>query len=134
MSKSAIYTANTTEQALAIGASIDPGTIIRRYGPNINLVGNAININGAGYYSVNASFIILGTAAGTATISLVRDGVAIPGATASASLGVGDVATLSIDALVREFGCCCNNNSNLSFVLSGTPGTISNVAIVVERI
>lgn len=134
MGKSAIYTSNTTAQALAIGSAISPGSIIRRFGPNLNLSGESINVTGAGYYSIDASFVITATNAGTVIITLVKDGVAVPGAIASASLAVGDVATISINALVREFGCCCDNNSNLNFVLSGAAETISNASIVIERV
>lgn len=134
MAKSAIYTTNTTSQAMAVGSAISPGTVIRRFGQNLTLVGDAINVNGAGYYSINASFILTATNAGTVSITLVKDGVAIPGAVASATLAVGDVATISINSLIREFGCCCDNNSNISFILSGTAETVSNVSIVAERI
>jgi len=134
MSKSAIYTSNNATQALALGSNIGLGNIIRRFGCNCNLNGDAINVNGAGYYDIDANFIINGTNAGTATISLLKDGVLVPGAIASATIAVGDVATLGINALVREYGCCANNNSNLTFVLSGTAETISNASVVVEKV
>ena len=72
------------------------------------------------------------TAAGTVTASLFRNGVAIPGATASAAVSTaGNPVTLSIAALVREF--CCGDDSALTLVLSGAAATVSNVAVVVER-
>lgn len=132
--KSAIYTANTSVQTLAVGSEIDLGNIIRRFGSNVNLNGDAININGSGYYDVSASFTITGTNAGTVNIVLLKDGVAIPGAVASVVVAVGDVVTIPIKALVREFGCCYDNNSNLTFVLTGTAESITNASVVVERI
>lgn len=134
MSKSAIYTVNTNTQALAAGATVALGNVVRRYGQNITLNGNSINITGAGYYKVTADVTITGTTAGTVGISLLKDGVAVSGATSNVSVAVGDVATIPILALIREYGCCCDNNSNLTFVLITTAETVSNISVVVEKI
>ena len=40
MSKSLLQTANTSEQTVVNGGVVDPGVIIRRYGPNCNLNGS----------------------------------------------------------------------------------------------
>ena len=51
--KSAIFTANTTAQTVAVGGTLSLGSIIRRYGCDLNLNGNSITVNGcndAGYY------------------------------------------------------------------------------------
>ena len=133
MSKSAIYTQNSTTQALAVGSTISLGSILRRFGANLNLSGNnSIVVCGGGYYSVNATITLVGTTAGTATVSLFKDGVEY--VTSSVSLAVGDVVTIPLTALIREFGCCCDNNSNLTFVLGGVAESISNISVVAERI
>lgn len=135
MAKSAIFTANTTAQTAAVGGTLSLGSIIRRYGCDLNLNGNSIAINGcndAGYYDVKASVTAAPTAAGTVTVSLFRNGVAVPGATASAAGTAGSPVALPIAALVREF--CCGEDSALTLVLSGAAATVSNVALVVERI
>lgn len=135
MAKSAIFTANTTAQTVAVGGTLSLGSIIRRYGCDLNLNGNSIAINGcndAGYYDVKASVTAAPTAAGTVTVSLFRNGVAVPGATASAAGAAGSPVALPIAALVREF--CCGEDSALTLVLSGAAATVSNVALVVERI
>lgn len=134
MSKSAMYTSNTTTQALAVGEPISLGSVIRRFGPNIKLNGESISVNGGGYYVVDASFTVTATTAGTVTITLLKDNVAVQGAVASASVAVGDVVTMSIDAIIREYGCCCDNNSVLTFVLGGTAESITNASVVVEKI
>lgn len=41
MSRSLLQTANTSEQTVVNGGVVVPGVIIRRYGPNCNLNGNA---------------------------------------------------------------------------------------------
>ena len=135
MSKSAIYTANTTAQNVAVNGLINPGTVIRRYGCNIHMSGNSINIAGTGYYDIDASFTLAPTAAGNVTVTVYKNGVAIPGATATASTSTANnPVNLSISSLVREYCPCADDISNLTFVLSGTAAAISNVAIVVEKL
>ena len=48
MSKSAIYTVNPATQEVAVDGVINLGSIIRRYGPNLNLNGVGISISGMG--------------------------------------------------------------------------------------
>ena len=135
MSKSAIYVANTSAQNVAVNGIIAPGTIIRRFGPNLGLSGNAIQIDGAGYYDIEASITAAPTAAGNVTVTVFKDGVAIPGATATQSTtAANNPVNISISSLVREFCPCCDGLSNLTFVLTGTAAAVSNVAIVVEKI
>lgn len=85
--KSAIYTAMQTPTAVDVGGVIPLGSLIRRYGCDIQLNGNAVNLTGTGYYDVDASVTVAPTAAGTVTATLYKDGVAVPGATASAEIG-----------------------------------------------
>ena len=50
--KSAIFTANTNAQSVAVGGTLALGSTIRRFGCNLNQNGNSITINGcddAGY-------------------------------------------------------------------------------------
>lgn len=118
--KSAIFTANTTAQTVAVGGTLSLGSIIRRYGCDLNLNGSSITINGcndAGYYDVKASVTAAPTAAGTVTAAVST---------------AGNPVALPIAALVREF--CCGDDAALTLVLSGAAATVSNVAVVVERI
>ena len=85
MSKSAIYTVNSSAQNVAVNGTISLGTIIRRYGPNLNLSGNAVSVSGGGYYDIDASITVAPTAAGNVTVTAYKDNVAIPGATATGS-------------------------------------------------
>lgn len=135
MSKSAIYVANNTAQNVAVNGLINPGTVIRRFGCNLMLSGSSINTNGCGYYDVNASFVIAPTAAGNVTVSMFKDGVAVPGATASGTAAAAnDAVNLSISALVREYCPCGDSSSNLTFVLTGTAASVTNTAITVEKL
>ena len=53
--KSALYAAMQTPTAVAVGGVIPLGGLIRRYGCDIALNGNAVNLAGTGYYDVDAS-------------------------------------------------------------------------------
>ena len=133
--KSALYTAMQTPTAIPVDGILPLGSIIRRYGCDANLNGNAVNITNAGYYDVDVSVTVAPTAAGTVTVTLVKDGVPIPGATAStasAAAAAGAPTVLSFPALVRQ--PCCASGSALSLVLTGAAATVNNVALRVQRI
>lgn len=130
MSKSLIYTVNSAENVLAIGDTIPLGSVIRRYGCDIILNGNAISLGDSGYYDVNASVTLVATAAGPVTVTLYQDGVAVPGATATITAAAGDNVAFPITAQVRVFRC---GASNLSLVVSDGAATTVNVAVNVER-
>lgn len=131
--KSLIYTAMQTPTAVAVNGVIPLGTIVRRYGCNCNLNGNGIAINGQGYYDVDVSVEAVPDAAGTVTVQLLKDGVAVPGATASATVAaVANTVTLAFPATVR-LGCC-STGSVLTLLLTGAASTVNNVAARVEKI
>lgn len=130
--KSAIYAAMQTPTGVAAGSVIPLGSLIRRYGSDIELNGNSVNLTGAGYYDVDASISVAPIAAGTVTATLFQNGVAVPGASASAALAEGTVSDLNITALVRQV--CCAAGSALTLVLTGAASTISNVALRVQRV
>lgn len=131
--KSLIYTAMQTPTAVAVNGIIPLGTIVRRYGCNCNLNGNGIAINGQGYYDVDVSVEAVPDAAGTVTAQLLKDGVAVPGATAAATVAaVANTVTLAFPATVR-LGCC-STGSVLTLLLTGAASTVNNVAARVEKI
>lgn len=130
--KSAIYTANTGATAVAVGGVIPLGTVNRRFGCNVNLSGNGITVTEKGYYDVTASFTFTATAAGNVTVTMFRDGVAVPGATATATAAAAGTVNLSFPAIVRQQ--CCNSSSTLTFVLTGTAATLNNAAVVVKKL
>jgi hypothetical protein len=135
MSKSAIYTVNNTTQAVAVGGTINLGTINRRFGQCIDLAGTGIQLNGPGYYNVEASFTVEPTAAGTVIITMYKDGVAVPGAVAySTATAADDPVNLSISSIVRKFCPCADGIESLTFVLTGTAANIINSAVVVEKL
>lgn len=60
------------------------------------------------------------------TITMFRDGVAVPGATATATAAAAGTVNLSFPAIVRQQ--CYNSSSMLTFVLTGTAATLNNDA------
>lgn len=130
--KSALFAAMQTPTEVSAGGVIPLGSLIRRYGCDISLNGNAVNLTGTGYYDVDASITATLTAAGTVTVTLYKDGVAVPGATASETGTANGTVNLNIPALVRQ--ACCAAGSALTLVLTGAAGTVNNVALRVQRI
>lgn len=131
MSKSAIYTVNTTVQAVEVGDTINLGSIVRRYGCAANLLNNAIVIDEVGYYDIAVSITVEPNDIGTVTVSLLNNGEAIPGAIASSSVTVAEAPTsLAFESIVRIF---CGAKGVLTLALTGTDSNITNVAFVVKK-
>jgi hypothetical protein len=131
--KSGIYAVNTTVgSSLAVDSIYSPNTVIRKFGDNIRLAGNGIVIKGAGYYKINAIVSVLVPTAGDVVATLYKDGVAVSGATATASTSANnDYAIIPITALIRV-GCNCED-AVLTVVMSGSATTSNNLAITVEK-
>lgn len=132
MSKSLIQVANQSPQAVALNGILSLGSTQRRYGCNCRLSGNAIELDGAGYYTVDANVSIEPTAAGAVTIALYDNGTQIPGAIAYTTGTAGDPLTVSINTTVRQ-GCCCDSGDNLTLVLLAGPGNVTNVSMRVVK-
>lgn len=133
MSKSAIYTTNTSKPTVAVGEVVPVGVTTRRFGCNIKQDGNAITLCGQGYYLVNVSATVTPTAAGAVSLTAQKDGVEIIGATAAATAtGASDELNLSITALIRN-ACGCES-SILSLVLGGTEAVVNNLSVVAEKL
>lgn len=131
--KALLYTALETPTTVAVDGVIPLGTIIRRFGSNANLNGSGISVEGAGYYGVDISVTAVPSAAGTVTVQLMQNGVAIPGAKASATVAATDTSvTLAFPAAVR-LGCC-STGAVLTLVLTGTASTVNNAAVVVTKL
>lgn len=132
MAKSAIYTANTTSTALAVGSSVPVGTTIRRFGQCVRQEGSSIALTAPGYYLVTASATLSPTAAGTVSITGQKDSVSISGATASETTAAAESsANLALTFMVRN--TCCGS-SVLSFILGGAASTLTNFAVTVVKL
>ena len=139
--KSEIYVTNMSPVTLTLtaqqpSATLELGTVRRRFGRNIQLSGNGILLEGEGYYKPDVTVTITAATAGTYTVQLYQDGVAVPGATQSVTAAADGVISFSFPSLVRLQ--CCNSSSTLTLALATTaalPVTVTqnNVGIVVEK-
>ena len=83
MSKSVIQIINNTSQAIVENGTINLGSVVARFGPNLSMSNGALNIVGAGYYGIAVSATILPSAEGQVTMELYQNGVSIKGASAT---------------------------------------------------
>lgn len=133
MSKSLIQTTNQTPQTVAENGIISLGSTLRRFGCNCRLSGNAIEIYGAGYYTIDASITVAPTATGNITVTAYKDGVPITGATATESVTTANnSACVYVVTTIRQ-GCECDGASNITFVLSDGSATVNNISVRVEK-
>lgn len=142
MSAGFLYSANTSPQTVAIGGVINMGNIIRRFGcvkgtslPFATVNGGTTILSSCGkcpkYFKFDTDFVVVTTAAGTVTITAFQDGVAIPGATASATVAADATSvTLPLSFGVRLNSCV--TSSTITYVLTGADSTVNNVAQTVE--
>lgn len=142
MSAGFLYTQNNTAQTVAVGGTINMGSVVRRKGcvcsgtPYATANGATTTLASRGrcpeYFNVMASFVVTPTAAGTVTISAVQDGVNV-GAVGTATVAAA-ATTVTIPVV---FGVRLNQgvtSSNITYVLSGAASTVNNVSQTVERI
>ena len=133
MSRSLIQTANPSAQSVAVNSIIAPGSTLRRYGCNCRLNGNAIEIDGAGYYTIDTTVTLTPTAVGNATVALYLNGQPIPGATATGGVTtVGNSVTLPIVTTVRQ-GCNCDGASAITCILTAGASTVNNISTRVVK-
>ena len=133
MSKSAIYTAMTTTTPVAANGIIPLGSTIRRFGCNVAQDGNTITITGQGYFLINVSATVAPVAIGNVSVTMLKDGVPVTGATATDSVSTANNSVaLPITAIVRN-ACGCDS-SILSFTLGTTGSNVTNFAVDVVKL
>ena len=133
MGRSLIQTANQSIQTVAENSIINPGSTQRRFGCNLRLSGNGIEVNGEGYYTVDANVTVAPTAIGEVTVALYNNGVQIPGAIASGSVSTAEnPVNLSIITTIRQ-GCCCDSADNITCVLLAGAGEVQNVSLRIVK-
>lgn len=132
MSKSVLYAGNNLSQAtIAGGTVISMPNIIRRYGCDLTVInGNAV-VENCGYYKGEANITIVGTVAGTATVTVLMDNVAIPYAVGSTLTTDGSIQSITIPFIVRK-KCACDE-SVITVVVSGVATNVTNASMTIER-
>lgn len=134
MGRSLIQTTNQTTQTVALNGIISLGSVLRRFGCNCRLSGNAIEVTGEGYYTIDVAVSVAPTAIGNVAVALYNNGVPVTGAIA---YGYADTAatpvTLPITTTIRQ-GCCCDSADSLTLVLLEGAGSVTNVSMRVEKV
>ena len=132
---SAIYTVNTTNVAVTPGvdqfAMIPFGSVVRRFGKNLQLDGGSILCCGSGYYDVEVSANLVATAEGEISVQLYQNGTAVPGTLKTVTAAAaGDYVDIPITALVRNCGCGCNSSLTIGV---NAACTVASLSTVVEK-
>lgn len=135
--KAGIYIVNTATQALAAGATIAPGTIVRRFGnkcgtPIVNLSGNGVTLNEIGYYDVIVNVTDAPTDAGAVTVTLYQDGTPVTGAVSTnTAAAASDSTGVVVPTMVRVVNCA---GSIITAVLTAGAGNVTNYTIKVVKL
>lgn len=131
--KSGIYTANSRISDTVVGDILQLGSVVRRFGKNLELSGDTIYAFGRGYYNVDVNITFTGKAAGDATFQIYEDGVPVAGAKATVTVSTPDTEknSVTIPALIRNCKDCCRKA--ITVVVSGIDVTTSNVGAVVVK-
>ena len=77
------------------------------------------------------------TGTGAITVNLLKNGVALPGATATqTSASATDIRTVNFSKIVQVLPSCCaiNNTTTLTFQNAGLDTTYSNVNVVITKL
>lgn len=122
----------TTQSILANGI-VPLDLIARRKGRCVQSNNNSITLLSPGYYLVNASMTITAPAAGIATLVVQKNGVAVPGLTASETITTADTEerTLNVSGLIKVY---CNENANITLNNTGVAVTSSNVSFSISEV
>lgn len=131
MGKSLIQTVNQTSQTVEENGIISLGSVLRRYGCNCRLSGNAIEVVGQGYYTVDVDVSVAPTLAGNVTVALYNDGVQVPSAVAYGTGEAESPITLPITATIRQM--CCDSADSLTVVLIEGAGQVTNISARVVK-
>lgn len=132
MGKSLIQVANQSTQTVANESIISLGSTQRRFGCNCRLSGNAIEITGEGYYTIDADVSVVPSEVGNVTVAVYNNGIQIPGAIAYSSVATAATpVSLSINTTIRQR--CCDDADNLTLVLIEGEGDVTNVSMRVVK-
>ena len=129
---SLIFMTNSANADVLANGIIPLTTIQRRRCRAIQNGSNSIVLNEPGYYKVTGSVTFTAPEAGTITVELQKNSIAVPGITASTTITTADteVRTLNISGIVRVF--CNEGVATLTLVNTGLAITVQNVALDVE--
>ena len=138
MAKSLLQTVNQTIQAVTPTAGspviVNLGTATHGYGCGLKLSGNAIMIDGSGYYKIDCVVSVAPTNTGAVTVALYDGNEQIDGAIAYGSVSTAlNPVTLPMIATLRR-GCNCNGADSITVRVIEGAGNVENIAVRVEKL
>lgn len=128
-----------TNQAVAIDGLLDFDTNRIATGCTVKHVDGtpAFTLARPGYYYVTFNGTITDTAAGNVTVELLNGGVAVPGATASATVAATtDEHSVAFATIIRVLPSCCaiDNTTTLTVANTGIAATYSVANINITKL
>ena len=89
-----------------------------------------------GYYYVTFNADVLGTAAGDVTAELINGSVAVPGATATTTIAIGETESIAFATIVRVLPSCAaiDNTTTLTILNTGVEVTYTNANINITKL
>lgn len=137
---------NLTPATVAVGSTLPLGAVTRRFGntkgcngcctPVLNLSGtSAIVINESGYYDFNVNVTFTAATAGNATITMLLNGVPVPGFTATTNIATATTQAATLTICAPDIRVFCNGvPATVTFVVSGIAITTSNIAVSAHKL
>lgn len=89
-----------------------------------------------GYYYVTFNADVLGTAAGNVTAELINGSVAVPGATATTTIAIGETESIAFATIIRVLSSCAaiDNTTTLTILNTGVEVTYTNANINITKL
>lgn len=127
--KSCIRVYNPVPQTVPATATVVnlEGTPVVDSGCSLTLNTASVQVNKSGLYRFSADVIFTPTAAGTLTVQLYQDGVAIPSAIARDSAEAANTVPIHVETDLC-LNTCCVNRPVITLVVSGVAGSVANVS------
>ena len=89
-----------------------------------------------GYYYVTFNADVLGTAAGDVTAELINGSVAVPGATATTTIAIGETESIAFATIIRVLPSCAaiDNTTTLTILNTGVEVTYTNANVNITKL
>ena len=133
--KCAVRVYNNTAQTVTATATqlTLAGTTVMRTGCSVILDGNALKINHGGLYHLAADVTLTPSVAGTVSVQMYLNGVAMPDAITQATVAESGVTTVHVETTRLLAVCPCTVKPAVSVWISGVAGTVNWIGTTAIR-
>ena len=131
--KSVLEAYNSAAQTLtATAAPLNLGATVTDTGCALSLNGSAVNVRAGGTYQIDGDVNVTATGAGTVTVQMYLNGVALPETLRTISVAAGQYAISTRTA--RYIAPNCANVNSLTLQASGAGVTVDLTSVRVVRL